>query len=137
MRAGYSLFSWDGLVFPDEDRFWIEANNLVESGTLIWKDEYAHDMPVTALLIAFFLKVTGSGVLGVRLLFSAISAMTIYLISRMAGILSENPRVPVVAAAVSAFYPFFYLLFIVDSVRDDFSFRGDCLFPFSFEKRKR
>jgi len=107
VRALFSVWLGSELRFPDEIRFWAEINNLLENGSFVVMGKYAHDMPMTALVAAGVIKITGCGVIGVRIFFSFVSACTIFLIANIAGLFSEKDSAKILAAIIAAFYPFF------------------------------
>jgi 4-amino-4-deoxy-L-arabinose transferase-like glycosyltransferase len=135
-RLIFIIFFNDGLQYPDEERFWEAATSLATRGELKSGAEYAHDMPLTAMLIALLMKLTGCGVLGVKVFFAFISAVTIYFISRLAACFDTSERTPVIAALIAAFYPFFiyysslvisetlFLFFVVITFWSIFTFSG-------------
>lgn len=107
IRVVYAITQGDELVFPDEERYWCQINNLLESYTFYCKTSYAHDMPFAAVIMAVFLKVSGAGLLALRLFLALISSILIYIVAKFTKLFSENPIAPVLAGAIVAVYPFF------------------------------
>lgn len=96
-----------GFVFSDEDRFWAEIVNVAGHGSLHAGGVYAHDMPLTAVLLGLFVRVTGSGAAGARALLCVISSLTIYVIVRIACIFYPSRLTVWIAGLGAALYPFF------------------------------
>lgn len=108
LRIVFVLFFNNTLLYPDEERYWSEAMSLLDRGVFVSGDgQYAQDMPLTAIIIAATVKLFGCGVVGVKLLFAAISSLTIYIVGRVAYVLFKSTQAVVLAVAIAAFYPFF------------------------------
>jgi len=107
VRVIYSLSLGAALQFPDELRYWEEATNIIDKGSFHWGDVYAHDMPLTAFFVAGIIKLTSCGIVGVRIAFSFVSACTIYFIANITGLFSKKDSAVLIAALISACYPFF------------------------------
>ena len=108
VRVLYILFFNRTLLYPDEERFWSEAMSLLNRGVFQSGDmQYAHDMPLTAIIIAAMVKVTGCGVVGVKLLFAVISSLTVYCIGRLSYAISRSEIAALCSVVIAAFYPYF------------------------------
>lgn len=107
LRLGLIIFSGGELRFPDEFRFLEEAQSLLAGNGLQFDGRYGHDMPLTAILIAGVLYLSGGSLLAVKVFFAVISTMTIYVIARLAYVLSEENTAALIAGVGAAIYPFF------------------------------
>jgi hypothetical protein len=107
VRTLYIILFNPGITWPDESRFWEEATNFAQQGTIFSGDRYAHDMPLTALLMGVFIKFFGLSVLGIKILLAFISSATIFLIGKTAYRLFPADATVWLAGCSSAFYPFF------------------------------
>lgn len=107
VRVLYSVFFNDTLIYPDEKRFWKQSMSFVEQGVLKSGDEFAHDMPLTALFAGVLIKITGCGVLGIKILFAAISSLTAYLVGRLSFSIVADNKAAILGTGIAAFYPFF------------------------------
>ena len=106
-RLLYLFFFNDELIFPDEHRFWHLTQSLAGGGPYEWEGYYAHDMPLTALVLALFVKVTGAGLIGAKVCIAVMSSVTIYLIGRIALVLDDSKLTAWLAGLAAAIYPFF------------------------------
>ena len=107
LRLIYVFYSGKALQYPDEERFWSEAMSLLERGLFQSNWKRANDMPLTGMVIATVMRLTGCGVMGVKVFFAVVSSITIYFISRLAYSILPNKKAAVLAAAIAAIYPFF------------------------------
>ncbi len=94
-------------VFTDDDRFWEEIVNVAEHSSFHAGGVYAHDMPLTAILLGLFVKATGSGVTGAKVLLTIISSLTIFFIARIAYIFHPSRLTLWISGIGAALYPFF------------------------------
>ncbi len=106
LRLGWALVSEPTLRF-DEPRYWAEANNLLKSDVFFDGAKYAHDMPLTAFIFAGFMKLTGAGLVGCKILLVLVSTATIYIIGRLAYSLVPTRFTLFLGASLAAIYPFF------------------------------
>jgi 4-amino-4-deoxy-L-arabinose transferase-like glycosyltransferase len=107
LRLLYLFVSGDELVFPDEHRFWNVTRSLAERWVFEIEGARAHDMPLTALVLALFTKATGTGIIGAKILFAAISSCTIFIIGRIALHFMDRKITAWIAGLAAALYPFF------------------------------
>jgi 4-amino-4-deoxy-L-arabinose transferase-like glycosyltransferase len=107
VRLLYLFLFNDELVFPDEHRFWHLSQSLAGGGPYEWEGYLAHDMPLTALLLALVVKATGTGLIGAKVCIVVMSSATIYLIGRIALLLDDSKLTAWLAGLAAAFYPFF------------------------------
>lgn len=105
-RAVWIAFSGNALRFPDEHRFWCEAQTFAAHWRVGCGTEIAHDMPLTAMLFGFMIRFLGAGVAGVKVLLATLSSLTVYPVARIAWRLHPAPAAPVFAGLAFAFYPF-------------------------------
>jgi len=106
VRLTYVFVSPSALRF-DEPRYWAEITNLLESWTFFDGTKYAHDMPLTALILAVFIKFSGSGLIGCKIFLASVSSFNIYLIGRISFLLVPSRVSLFLAGFISAVYPFF------------------------------
>jgi 4-amino-4-deoxy-L-arabinose transferase-like glycosyltransferase len=64
-------------------------------------------MPLTALLLALVIKITGAGLIGAKVFTALLSSITIYLIGRIALLLEDSKLTAWLAGIAAAIYPFF------------------------------
>jgi hypothetical protein len=108
IRAAYSIFFNPDITFSDEERFWAESAHILNDQTLrTYGGKYAHDMPLTAMLIAAASYATGGSILGVKLVLAGVSAITIYVIAMLAYVIHPSRQSALIAAIFATFYPFF------------------------------
>ena len=107
LRLGYVFFAGTELVYPDEHRFLEEAESILAGTGLQANGRYGHDMPLTALLIAAVLFISGGSALAVKIFFGFLSTITIFLVGRLAFVLSKDNQSAILAAGICAVYPFF------------------------------
>jgi 4-amino-4-deoxy-L-arabinose transferase-like glycosyltransferase len=107
LRLGYVFFVGADLVFPDEYRFLEEAKSILAGTGLQANGRYGHDMPLTALLIAGVLFISGGSVFAVKFFFGFLSTITIFLVGRLAFVLSKDNQSAILTAGICAVYPFF------------------------------
>jgi 4-amino-4-deoxy-L-arabinose transferase-like glycosyltransferase len=107
LRLLYLFISGDALVFPDEHRFWSVTQSLAEHWSFEWEGSLAHDMPLTALVLAFFTKATGTGIIGAKILLVVFSSSTIFIVGRIALHLHDTKLTAWLAGLAAALYPFF------------------------------
>jgi hypothetical protein len=96
-----------GDVFSDDDRFWEEIVNVVEHNSFHAGGIYAHDMPLTAILLGLFVKMTGTGATGAKVLLAIISSLTIFFIARIAYTFHPSRLTLWISGLGAALYPFF------------------------------
>jgi len=107
LRLGYVFFVGADPIFPDEYRFLEEAESILAGTGLQANGRYGHDMPLTALLIAGVLFISGGSTLAVKIFFGFLSTITIFLVGRFAFVLSRDNQSAMLAAGICAVYPFF------------------------------
>jgi hypothetical protein len=107
LRLGYVFFVGADPIFPDEYRFLEEAESILAGTGLQANGRYGHDMPLTALLIAGVLFISGGSALAVKIFFGFLSTITIFLVGRFAFVLSRDNQSAMLAAGICAVYPFF------------------------------
>jgi hypothetical protein len=107
LRLGYVFFVGADPIFPDEYRFLEEAESILAGTGLQANGRYGHDMPLTALLIAGVLFISGGSALAVKIFFGFLSTITIFLVGRFAFVLSKDNQSAMLAAGICAVYPFF------------------------------
>lgn len=107
LRLLYLFYAGDALIFPDELRFWSVTQSLAERWSFEWEGALAHDMPLTSLLLALFTRVTGTGIMGAKILFTIFSSCTIFIVGSIALHFSETRLTAWIAGLAAAFYPFF------------------------------
>ena len=107
LRLGYVFFTGTEPIFPDEYRFLEEAESILAGTGLQANGRYGHDMPLTALLIAGVLFISGGSDLAVKIFFGFLSTTTIFLVGRLSFVLSKNNCSAMLAAGICAVYPFF------------------------------
>lgn len=108
IRATYSIFFNPDIIFSDEERFLAESVHILNDQTLrTYGGKYAHDMPLTAMLIAVASYVTGGSIVGIKLVLAGVSAITIYVIAMLAFVIHPSRYSALIAAAFATFYPFF------------------------------
>ena len=96
------------ILLPDEARFLESARNLAASEQFVSNGAYAWEMPGTALFQAPFVAALGpKPLLAIRVTQAALLLVQAALSGWIAFQLFENPRSAVIAAAITAFYPFF------------------------------
>jgi hypothetical protein len=113
LRLGYFFVIPSDDLFPDEKRFWCESLNLIEKGEFQCNGKWAHDMPLTAMVLAAMETLTMAGLRGGRLLMLMVSTLTVAVIGGLGRVLAQNDRGFTIAAAIAAIYP----VFIFFSVR--------------------
>lgn len=107
LRGIYIVFFNPDIVWPDEKRFWQEANSLISHFTFEAKGKFSHDMPLTGIYIAAISFLSDHSVLVVKLSFAIISAVTIYYIAVLSHIIYPHQHTATIAAAVASIYPYF------------------------------
>jgi 4-amino-4-deoxy-L-arabinose transferase-like glycosyltransferase len=107
IRATYAVFFTPSIVFQDEERFWMAGLSVAENLTLTTSDKFAHDMPLTGMLVGFTAWVSGHSVLAVKLIFVVISAITIYVIAALAHEIYPSRQTGLIAALIASCYPYF------------------------------
>ena len=107
VRLVFLILFDPGIVFSDQEFYWGQAKNLSDHGTLHYNDRDAICMPLTAIVIASFVMLTGSGIFGAKLLFVVSSAITVYFIMRIALLFHPSRSTLWIAGIAAAFYPFF------------------------------
>ena len=107
VRLVFLILFDPGIVFSDQELYWGQAKNLSDHGTLHYNDRDAICMPLTAIVIASFVMLTGSGIFGAKLLFVVSSAITVYFIMRIALLFHPSRSTLWIAGIAAAFYPFF------------------------------
>ena len=107
LRLLYLFYTGDALVFPDEHRFWSLTQSLAGGWSFEWEGSLAHDMPLTALLLALFTKATGTGIIGAKFLLVVISSCTVFIVGRIALHFRDTKLTAWFAGLAAALYPFF------------------------------
>jgi hypothetical protein len=107
LRAIYIFFFNPDLSWADEKRFWSEATSLIENFTMEAKGKVAHDMPLTAFVIAGVSLVSNESILAVKVFFAGISALTIYYIAALSHQIYPTRYTGIIAAAIASVYPYF------------------------------
>ena len=107
LRLLYLFYMGDALVFPDEHRFWSVTQSLAERWSFEWEGSLAHDMPLTALMLALFTKATGTGIIGAKILITLLSSCTIFIVGRIALHFHDTKLTAWIAGLAAAIYPFF------------------------------
>lgn len=107
IRIIYIAFYNQGIVWPDEKRYWEEALNISNHWSFLHANMYANDMPLTAIIVGIFQKVTHADILGAKILVAFVSACTIYFIGKMTYAIYPSKISLWLAGAIAAFYPFF------------------------------
>jgi len=107
LRIAFIFLSNAEVMFPDEQRFLEEAESILAGTGLQAGGNYGHDMPITALVVAVFLSVSGGSILAVKLVMAVFSTLTIFLGGKLCFILSKDNLSALLAAGIFAVYPFF------------------------------
>ena len=100
LRLGYVFFVGADPIFPDEYRFLEEAESILAGTGLQANGHYGHDMPLTALLIAGVLFISGGSALAVKIFFGFLSTITIFLVGRFTFVLSKDNKYAILAASI-------------------------------------
>lgn len=106
-RLSYTFYTGHDLRFPDEHRFWIQAMSIISGDGLQFHGLYTNDMPVTGFFYATVQFIFGESVLVAKIITVFVSSATIYCIAVLAYTVSSSNRSAVIAATISAIYPFF------------------------------
>ena len=107
LRLIYLAVSGSQSLFPDELRFLEEGYSLVKGLGLQADGKLGHDMPLTGLVIAASLFLSGESVFAVKLVMVVISTLTIAVVARLCFEISKQNRSALIAAAICSIYPFF------------------------------
>ena len=107
LRLTYSLATGSDALFPDELRFLEEGESLLSGTGLQANGKYGHDMPMTGLVVAAGLYISGGSIMGVKLIMAVLSTVTIFLVARLCFSICQDNRATLLAAFICAIYPFF------------------------------
>jgi len=107
LRLTYSLATGSDALFPDELRFLEEGESLLSGMGLQADGKYGHDMPMTGLVVAAGLYISGGSIMGVKLIMATLSTVTIFLVARLCFSICQDNRATLLAAFICAIYPFF------------------------------
>lgn len=107
LRLIYLAVSGSQPLFPDELRFLEEGHSLVTGLGLQADGKLGHDMPLTGLVIAGTLFISGESVFAVKLVMVVISTLTIAVVALLCFEISKENRSALLAAAICSIYPFF------------------------------
>lgn len=92
------------LVWPDEFRFWAEIVNLITEHTFRWRNKYAHDMPLTAIILA--MPAYFGGVSAVKISLIVVSSLTVLAVRYLAKLVYPGSIAGYTAGLTAACYPF-------------------------------
>ncbi|MGE4296687.1 MAG: glycosyltransferase family 39 protein [Desulfovibrionaceae bacterium] len=106
LRAAYILLCNTGIAFPDEDRYWAQALSVAQGDGVTYNGEWAHDMPLTAMLFGAVVWLAGPNMLAVKLANALVGALTALPVALLAESLYPARRTLVLAGAATAAYPF-------------------------------
>ena len=106
LRYLWLSFSGEDLRFPDEHRFWCEAENFARGLPIGCGESIAHDMPLTAILLGMVILIFGPDIWMAKLLWIVISGLTAVPVAALAWSLNPSHRVALLAACGFALYPF-------------------------------
>jgi 4-amino-4-deoxy-L-arabinose transferase-like glycosyltransferase len=107
IRLAFLLFFDPGIVFPDHEIYWGQVRSLIDHGTFHYIGRDAIYPPLTAIVLASIVMLTGSGILGAKLLLVVVSAITVYFVTRIALLFHPSRLTLWIAGIAAAFYPFF------------------------------
>lgn len=107
LRLLYLFYTGGEVIFPDEHRFWSLTQSIADGWSYEMEGFRAHDMPLTAIMLALFTRATGTGIIGAKILLVLISSCTIFLIGKIALRFSDVRLTAWLAGLAAALYPFF------------------------------
>jgi len=107
LRLAYVLTLSEQLYFPDSVSYVIHAESFLRGTGLADGGYLAQRTPVYPLILAACFAVFGKSFLVVRILQALVGALTCIVVYGVAGKIFKDPKVPPIAAAATAVYPFF------------------------------
>lgn len=107
LRLVWAFVGGSNLHFPDETKFWAQANNFAADFSVSAGDEHVIYMPLTAVVVGLGIRLFGIGILGAKVILAVAGAATVYPIARLAGAIHPHRLSEHLAAGAAAVYPFF------------------------------
>jgi 4-amino-4-deoxy-L-arabinose transferase-like glycosyltransferase len=94
-------------IFPDESRFFEEALYFSKHFQFKVGDNYAWEMPLTAIIYSFFMKFGDLGVYLIRIFQAVLLVIDGILVYKISYLLFKNKNISLISMIITLFYPFF------------------------------